>query len=169
MQAVLGQSVVPSPPIAIDAGQYRTLEEADRDFALIALAKDPSILDQSGVLQTLFSRDARSADFGDNFALITAYDKGNAVERETILANYRQTLLDEAKAFVADPANLKFHIRITNPVQFDAFEPGQGLLIRPGSSDVLDDKRLLYRTVVSISKYQAWRRGSVAMALRPTR
>ncbi|WP_160194636.1 peptidoglycan-binding protein [Devosia riboflavina] len=148
MQAVLGQSAVPSPPVAIDASQYRTLEEADRDFALIALAKDPSILDQSGVLQTWFSRDARSADFGDNFALITAYDNGNAVERETILANYRQTLLDEAKAFVADPANLKFHIRITNPVQFDAFEPGQGLLIRLGSSDVLEDKRLLYRTVV---------------------
>lgn len=148
MQAVLGISPAASPTVAIDTSQYRTLEEVDRDFALIALSRDPTILDQSGVLQTWFSRDARSADFGDDFALITAYDKGNTVERETILSAYRQTLLDEAKAFVADPENLKFHVRITSPVQFDAFEPGKGLLIRPGYIDVLADKRLSYRTIV---------------------
>lgn len=149
MQAVLGQAADSMRPAMVDASQYRTLEEADRDFALIALAKDPTILDQSGVLQTWFSRDARSADFGDNFAAITAYDKGNTVERETILSNYRQTLLDEAVAFVADPANLKFHIRITNPMQFDAFEAGRGLIIRPGYIDVLEDKRMLYRTILT--------------------
>lgn len=149
MQAVLGLTAAPSRPTAIDTSQYRTFEEADRDFALIALAKDPSILDRSGVLQTWFSRDARSPDFGDDFALITAYDKGNSVERETILSAYRQTLLDEAKAFIADPANLEFHLRITNLVQFDTFEPGTGLLIRPGYIDVLEDKRLLYRTIVA--------------------
>lgn len=149
MQAVLGISSGSSPTIAIDTSQYRTFEEADRDFALIALAKDPSILDNSGVLQTWFSRDARSADFGDDFALITAFDKGNTVERETILSNYRHTLIEEARAFVADPANLRFHIRITGPVQFDTFEQGTGLLIRPGYIDVLQNKRLLYRTIVA--------------------
>lgn len=148
MQAVLGISSAASPAVPIDTSQYRTFEEADRDFALIALAKDPSILDESGVLQTWFSRDARSADFGDDFALITAYDKGNTVERETILSAYRQTLIDEARAFVADPNNLKFHIRITNNVQFDVFEAGKGLLVRPVNIDVLANKRLVHRTLV---------------------
>ena len=149
MQAVLGQPSVSSAPIAVDSASYRTLEEADRDLALIALARDNTILDQSGMLQTWFSRDARSADFGDNFALITAYDKGNPVEREAILTRYRQTLIDEANAFVADPANLKFHIRMTNMVQFGAFEPGKGLAIKPGHLDVLQEKRMLYRTIVA--------------------
>lgn len=150
MQAVLGQSPAASAaPAVIDTASYRTLEEADRDLALVALARDPTILDQSGVLQTWFSRDTRSADFGDNYALITAYDNGNTVERDAILARYRQTLLDEADAFVADPANLKFHIRMTSMVQFGAFEPGQGLAIRPGYLDVLQEKRMLYRTIVA--------------------
>ncbi len=149
MQAVLGQSSVSAAPVAIDVASYRTLEEADRDLALVALARDPAVLDQSGVLQTWFSRDARSADFGDNYALITAYDNGNTVERDAILARYRQTLLDEAAAFVADPANLKFRIRMTSGVQFGAFEPGKGLAIRPGYFDVLQEKRMLYRTIVA--------------------
>ncbi|MGB3336976.1 MAG: peptidoglycan-binding protein [Devosia sp.] len=150
MQAVLGQSPgsAAAPP-AIDAANYRTLEEADRDLALVALGRDPTILDQSGMLQTWFSRDARSADFGDNYALITAYDNGNTVERDAILARYRQTLLDEAAAFVADPANLQFRIRMTSMVQFGAFEPGKGLAIRSGNLDVLQEKRMLYRTIVA--------------------
>lgn len=150
MQAVLGQSPAASAaPAVIDTASYRTLEEADRDLALVALARDPTILDQSGVLQSWFSRDARSADFGDNYALITAYDTGNAVERDTILTRYRQTLIDEAAAFVADPSNLKFRIRMTNGVQFGSFEPGRGLAITPGYFDVLQEKRMLYRTIVA--------------------
>ena len=149
MRAVLDQPSAEATRSVVDFASYRTLEEADRDLALVALATDPTVLDQSGVLQTWFSRDARSADFGDNFALITAYDNGNAVERDAILARYRQTLLDEAAAFVADPANLRFRIRMTNGVQFGAFTPGKGLAIRPGYFDVLQEKRMLYRTIVA--------------------
>ncbi|MFP9135980.1 peptidoglycan-binding protein [Devosia sp. XGJD_8] len=149
MQAVLGQtsSLPPAAPV-IDAASYRTLEEADRDLALIALARDNSLLDDRR-LQTWFSRDARNRDFGDNFALITAYDNGNTVERAAILTRYRQTLIDEANAFVADPANLQFRIRLTNHVQFGVYEPGKGLAITPGHLDVLAEKRMLYRTIVA--------------------
>ena len=70
-------------------GPYEPIEGIDRRLRLFSIAHNPAILNDDGLLRSWFQRDARSAEFGDDFELITAYDRGNSVERDAIVARYR--------------------------------------------------------------------------------
>lgn len=129
-------------------GPYEPIEGIDRRLRLFAIARDPAILDDGGLLRSWFQRDARSAEFGDNFELITAYDRGNSVERDAIVARYREVLLDEAMAFVSRPENLGFRVTLTRPVQFGPYVAGRGLTLTSPSMEILNDKVLRYRTLL---------------------
>jgi peptidoglycan hydrolase-like protein with peptidoglycan-binding domain len=149
LRAVLGASAgEPDAALRPLDGPYEPIEGIDRRLRLFSIANDPAILDDGSLLRSWFQRDARSAEFGDNFELITAYDRGNSVERDAIVARYRQVLLDEAMAFVSRPENTRFRVTLTRPVQFGPYIAGRGLTLTSPSMEILTDKVLRYRTLL---------------------
>jgi peptidoglycan hydrolase-like protein with peptidoglycan-binding domain len=141
MQSVLGlPAATPgSSTGTFNSAMYGTAEEMEPSLALIATALSPSLLTDATVERWYLERYRSS--YSDASGLDDAYNDANTVQKQKIIADFREVLLAEANAFVSDPNNQQLHFKVNQSIGFGEFDPAQGIAIR-GLSDLYANKRV---------------------------
>lgn len=139
LTAVLDPSGVGASPSAqvFDPGHYRPLDDAlERDLALIALALGPSRIEDRRVLDRWFTKDhlagTRERD---------AYRSANSVEQAAMLDQFGAQILQEAQAFLADPANKQIRVRIGGWVSLGDYDPDRGIALGKPDMPIFVERR----------------------------
>jgi peptidoglycan hydrolase-like protein with peptidoglycan-binding domain len=142
--AVTGTGV-PAQAAAFTAEAYPLIDDVKRQLALIAIARNARLIADDETVKERLRQDARSGVGPDSGATYAAYDKANEIERAKLLEVYRAALIEEAKAYAADPANATLRIRIEGRATVGAFEPSVGLRVGRPDVDLFTERKLDYR------------------------
>lgn len=126
-----------TPPVLPLTSDYRSLDDVGEALALLALAYNSTLLDDTPLAKTWFYHDNPDRNVGGT-ELGHRYSKANAIERESIIRTWRAQKIAEAKAFAAAKDSLPLHLFVDKAVRLGTYQPGSGLLMEGGfSSKVL--------------------------------
>jgi len=136
----------PAASTSFAADAYRRLDDIDRALGLIAVARDDGYLADEYTALEWLRQDARAGLGRDAKALYAAYEDANEIERSKLLDTYRASLVDEAKAFVTNPANSSLRVRVEGRVSVGAFDPTVGLRVGTPRVDFFTDRKFDHRS-----------------------